>query len=154
MSWSVLIGAGLGIGLYAIGSMIQSASGSKRKQRKSKAISPEPRAKSSKPVTQVGKVRQNAYPVPVSEKLPSAPVPPKAKEETPPAEIGPPRKPRTKPRPMSATSKRKKVWFLIESKSGAVRVCEAWSKTPKTIAGPFPTKAAAQKAKQAQERVV
>ena len=153
MSWSVLLGAGLGIGLYAVGSMIQSASGKKKKERKSKAIPHEPSAKSAKPVTQVGKVRQKANSLPVSEKFPSPPIPSKAKEETIPAKIAPSRKPRTKPRPMSATSKRKKVWFLIEAKSGAVRVCEAWRKTPKTIAGPFPTKAAAQKAKHAQERV-
>ncbi len=153
MSWSVLIGAGLGIGLYALGSMIQSASVNKKKGRKSEAIPQKPGAKSAKPVAHTGTARQNSYPLPVSEKFPSPPAPPKAKEETIPTKIAPPRKPRTKPRPMSATSKRKKVWFLIESKSGAVRVCEAWRKTPKTIAGPFPTKAAAQKAKQSPERV-
>ena len=42
---------------------------------------------------------------------------------------------------------KEKHWFLIESKDGKVRVCQAWEKTPKTIAGPFPTKEAAYKAK-------
>lgn len=43
---------------------------------------------------------------------------------------------------------RRKQWFLIKASTGAIRVCEAWERTPKTIAGPFPSKEAALKAKQ------
>jgi hypothetical protein len=42
-----------------------------------------------------------------------------------------------------------KHWFLVKSKTGAVRVCEAWEPTPKTIAGPFLTKEEALLAKEA-----
>ncbi len=43
---------------------------------------------------------------------------------------------------------KEKHWFLIKSKDGKVRVCQAWEKTPKTIAGPFPTKEEAWRAKE------
>lgn len=41
----------------------------------------------------------------------------------------------------------KKHWFLVKSRSGQVRVCQAWEATPKTIAGPFLTKDEATRAK-------
>ncbi len=49
--------------------------------------------------------------------------------------------------PTPAKRERKKLWFLVKSSSGQVRVCQAWEATPKTIAGPFPTRDAATKAK-------
>ena len=38
-------------------------------------------------------------------------------------------------------------WFVIKDKKGVCKVIKAKEKTPKTIAGPFASKAAAQKAK-------
>ncbi|MEJ2719485.1 MAG: hypothetical protein P8182_20530 [Deltaproteobacteria bacterium] len=38
-------------------------------------------------------------------------------------------------------------WFLIRAKTGSVRVVQARGKTPKTVAGPFPTKEEAHKAR-------
>ena len=38
-------------------------------------------------------------------------------------------------------------WFVIKDKKGVCKVIQAKEKTPKTIAGPFNSKAAAQKAK-------
>ncbi len=50
---------------------------------------------------------------------------------------------------ISLSQSGQKHWFLVKSKTGAVRVCEAWEPTPKTIAGPFLTKEAALLAKEA-----
>lgn len=43
---------------------------------------------------------------------------------------------------------KKKQWFLIKSTTGAVKVCQAFEWTPKTIAGPFATKEEAYRAKE------
>ena len=40
-----------------------------------------------------------------------------------------------------------KQWFIIKDKKGVCKVIQAAAKTPKTIAGPFKTQDAAQKAK-------
>jgi hypothetical protein len=42
---------------------------------------------------------------------------------------------------------RVRQWFLVKSSTGQVRVCQAWEPTPKTIAGPFPTREEANAAK-------
>lgn len=39
-------------------------------------------------------------------------------------------------------------WFLIKPKTGPVRVVQAKGKTPKTVAGPFPTKEDAHRARE------
>jgi len=44
-------------------------------------------------------------------------------------------------------SDRRKSWFLIRTAAGSVRVCQAWRPTPKTFAGPFPTREEACQAK-------
>ena len=49
---------------------------------------------------------------------------------------------------MELSGGKEKHWFLVKSKDGKVRVCQAWERTPKTIAGPFPTKEAARRAKE------
>jgi hypothetical protein len=43
-----------------------------------------------------------------------------------------------------------KPWFVIKDSNGVCKVIQAKEKTPKTIAGPFTTKAEAQKAKDEQ----
>lgn len=43
---------------------------------------------------------------------------------------------------------KRKQWFLVKSTTGAVRVCQALERTPKTIAGPFATKEEAYRAKE------
>lgn len=40
-----------------------------------------------------------------------------------------------------------KPWFVIKDSKGVCKVIQAKDKTPKTVAGPFVTKAEAQKAK-------
>lgn len=45
---------------------------------------------------------------------------------------------------------KKKQWFVVKSHTGTMKVCQAWKKTPKAIAGPFATKDEAYQAKQSQ----
>jgi hypothetical protein len=44
-----------------------------------------------------------------------------------------------------------KQWFLIQTKEGAIKTVQALSKTPRTVAGPFPTKQEALNAKERGE---
>ncbi len=53
----------------------------------------------------------------------------------------------TAPGPGYASHAGKKMWFLVQSSTGQVRVCRALGPTPKTVAGPFTSKEAAQQAK-------
>jgi len=50
---------------------------------------------------------------------------------------------RKESRPSSESVHRGKHWFLVQTKKGDLKLLQAQKETPKTVAGPFPTKQAA-----------
>lgn len=80
----------------------------------------------------------------MEEEAPLATEAPKAKAKERPA--AKPKAP-SKARPSSSGAPAM-AWFVIKSKTGSVRVVQARGKTPKTVAGPYPTKEEASKARE------
>ena len=146
MSWNPILVAGVGIGVYAVGSVLKLASGKKKHPRRTalpKVPGKEPDQNS--PVTEPPKP-QPGLPA-IREEIIAAPEPVKTKEDVA-KKASAPNKANRNARSRTSSPK-KKSWFLIRLKTGEVRVCQAWGKTPKTIAGPFLSRAAALRAKQA-----
>lgn len=164
MDIAKLVAVGLGFVIYLGGSMFARRLRRRKKARgKDEAISPaakEPTVAdtaSVKPSKAVQPIKAHAGKgvtgtKPAEEEVPRATETPaaKVKDQPPVTRKAPPKAPpKASPKaPSKPSGAPEMAWFLIKSKTGSVRVMQAKGKTPKTVAGPYPTKEDAYRARE------
>lgn len=169
MDWIKLIALGSGMGLYILGTTLLRAIRDKRTEPELSLLTEgEPETETLRVDAEVAPELTLVAAAPAdSETLPEdtepedrqeiveEPKPAERTEEQPDVKTvaqpivdtpGPTPEAEDEPEP-EAEAERTKQWFLIKSKTGQVRVCQAWEPTPKTIAGPFATREEADAAK-------